>query len=199
MTHTTDNDREQSESQEESPRNRRRDAIRYTTAGGVGVTAVAVAFLLNGQQDLQADMRRLADAQQQQAAAIERIQTTATSWYGSNAAEHAAMGARITAREQGSEAHARDIEALRRADADIGSRLTHLEQRADDRTATRNPDHAGRLAQLMAAIRQIPPDDPDAWTSDTPRRPTTAALTRVIGTPVTADERDLAFGLANLQ
>lgn len=181
---------------EESPKNRRRDAIRYTTAGGVGVTAVAVGFLLNGMQDLQADVRRLADAQQQQASAIERIQTSAAAYYAANESKHLEIAARVTAREQGADAMSRDIDALRRADQDLSARVTSVEQH---QAGTAPRVSAERLAQIMDAVRRVDVADDAAWTTDSPRRPTTAALARIIGGPVSARERDLAFDLVTIR
>jgi hypothetical protein len=121
---------------EERSNNKRRDAVRYGTAGGVGVTAVAVGFLLNGHQALQLDLRRLADSQQLQAVAIERIQTSAATAHATNEAKHIELAARIMARELANEASTRDLEALHRVMAELGLRVTGLEQRRPELSAS---------------------------------------------------------------
>jgi len=67
--------------------------------------------------------------------------------------------------------------------------------RADD-VSLRAPSPASRIEQIMAAMSRLDPSDPADYTSD--GKPRTDRLRALTGTPVTADERDVAVAAARL-
>lgn len=66
-----------------------------------------------------------------------------------------------------------------------------VRQTPGDRIGLRAPDPAGRLSQLVAAVRAVDRASPGDWTAD--GRPRAESLARLTGNPVSAAERDAAW------
>jgi len=74
--------------------------------------------------------------------------------------------------------------------------LTLIKSERAQGVSLRAPRPAARIEQLMAAMSRLDPSNPADYTSD--GKPRTERLGALTGTPVTADERDVAVAAARL-